>query len=120
MIIRSISELHPVMRQDAVNFIAEVSRAALPFQLFETYRSPERQEGLPSSSTKAGPWESAHQYGLAFDMAGFVNGKWSWDQSLPWAELKPIALKTGLLMPLRWDLGHVEHPVWKKVRRALG
>ena len=60
--------------------------ARLPIRLFEGWRSPRRQRYLyeqgrtrPGSTvTYARGWESYHQYGLACDFVGFVDGNWTW------------------------------------------
>lgn len=52
--------------------------------LTEGYRSPERQASLPASVTRAGPWQSCHQYGLAVDSAVFSQGKLQWDLEDDW------------------------------------
>lgn len=52
--------------------------------LTEGYRSPERQASLPSTVTRAGAWQSCHQYGLAVDSAVFRDGKLQWDLEDDW------------------------------------
>lgn len=69
---------------------------------FETWRSPERQEGLYAQGrsgkgpvvTNARAWQSWHQYGLACDMAFGGPGKWSWNG--PWERLGTILVAEGL------------------------
>jgi hypothetical protein len=61
--------------------------AGLPVAVFEAWRSPERQADLFAQGrtkpgkqiTRALPFFSLHQYGLAVDVAYYINGKWSWD-----------------------------------------
>lgn len=57
-------------------------------QVFEGFRSPERQRILYAQGrmapgkvvTNSRPWQSFHQYGLAVDLVFKTkDGKWSWD-----------------------------------------
>ncbi|PJJ96088.1 hypothetical protein CO611_09210 [Lysobacteraceae bacterium NML03-0222] len=54
--------------------------------LVEGYRSPERQAQLMGAgkATRAGAWQSCHQYGLAVDSAPLRNGKLQWDMNDEW------------------------------------
>jgi peptidoglycan L-alanyl-D-glutamate endopeptidase CwlK len=115
---------------DAANFApcARASFLALeaklegdtPFLLFEGYRSPEDQSiVLARGTSKAGPMESAHQFGLAADFVPFIDGNWRWDvEAGLWTRLTVLASECGLLAPLAWDRAHIEHPAWKRVRLA--
>lgn len=85
--------------------------------LTEGYRSPERQAGLPKSVTRAGPWQSCHQFGLAADSAVFRNGKLQWDLGDAWVRrgymlYGQLARQAGLEWGGDWrsfkDLPHVE------------
>lgn len=97
------------------------------FEPFEGNRSPARQYDLFARGkvTKARPWESAHQYGLAVDFAARVvqddgtMGDWSWNADFPWEQLKREARRHGLDVPISWDRGHVEHPLFKRLRTVM-
>lgn len=98
------------------------------FEPFEGYRSPVRQHYLLTvdKTTKAGPWQSAHQYGLAVDFAIAVYDidkarfeRWSWQAHAPWRKLKSMARAVKLDIPIAWDLGHVEHPLFADIRKLL-
>ena len=91
------------------------------FKPFEGYRSPERQNYLfhVMKTTKARAFQSAHNYGLAVDFVPFVDGKWSWDNHHDWEALRYLASQRGLLTPIKWDLPHVEHPIWFAVKGNL-
>lgn len=92
------------------------------FRPFEGFRSPVKQQELFNQRpvvTKAPPWQSAHQYGLAVDFVVWTGRAWSWDDKHDWAFLRLAAERHGLKRPLEWDLGHIEHPAWKDVQRAL-
>ena len=99
------------------------------FRPFEGYRAPDRQlDMLQNKTSKALPFQSAHQYGLAVDFVGFVTksapriamptgtGRWSWDASLDWDYLDRAAARQGLDRSITWDRPHVEHPLWHRIR----
>lgn len=78
---RSLDALAPQVKENAVIAIAAAHAQGFPIKVFETYRSPERQNMLyakgPRVTTKKA-WESFHQYGLAFDIAFWFENDWSW------------------------------------------
>lgn len=87
--------------------------------LIEGYRSPERQQELMAQGphvTRAGANMSYHQYGLAADVAFFVNGKVVISERDPqimrgYELYGEIAEQVGLTWGGRWkmqDYGHVE------------
>lgn len=91
------------------------------FRVFETYRSPERQEALRlEGSSNARAWQSAHQYGLAADFVPVddVTG-WNWDEDNDWAWLKSRALSLGLDVPIVWDKVHVQHPAFNELKTRI-
>lgn len=129
------ANLHPHMVGPAKAL--QVAAAANPFTLngsryrfepFEGFRNPARQNYLfaVSKTTKARPWQSAHQYGLAVDFAcrrivkDHAPGEgWYWLDDAPWGQLKSLARGEGLDIPIAWDKGHVEHPIWNKIKAYL-
>jgi peptidoglycan L-alanyl-D-glutamate endopeptidase CwlK len=102
------ASLHPVFREKAGELLAQLKSEGVPFLLFEGYRSPERQQYLYAQGrtrpgpvvTRAQPWTSYHQYGLAGDFVLFENGAWSWDSSGPkaryWTRLPEVGAMLGL------------------------
>lgn len=89
--------------------------------LIEGYRSPERQAMLAALGphvTRAGAWQSWHQYGLAADCAFLRDGRLVISERDPWALrgyrlYGELAEAVGLRWGGRWklmDLGHVEQP----------
>lgn len=93
------------------------------FEPFEGFRGPQRQYDLLTiaKTTKAGPFQSSHQYGLAVDFAvavyendmfkiRYAPGPWNWTDRAPWSVLKELARSVGLDIPIQNDLGHVQHP----------
>jgi peptidoglycan L-alanyl-D-glutamate endopeptidase CwlK len=96
--------------------------------LLEGYRSPERQAqlaALGSQVTRAGAFESYHQYGLAADSAFRRDGRVVIRETDPWAmrgyELYgEVARSLGLIWGGGWslkDFGHVELRVPGTLRR---
>ncbi|MGY0559715.1 M15 family metallopeptidase [Luteimonas sp. A277] len=86
--------------------------------LVQGYRSPERQAELYREGrvTRAGAWQSCHQYGLALDSAPMRDGKLQWDMGDPWTKRAyflygELAEEAGLVWGGSWswgDFGHVE------------
>jgi hypothetical protein len=111
--------LHPEFRQRAKSVLATMKKESIPFRLFEGFRSPQRQRTLYAQGrtqpgdivTKAQPWQSYHQYGIAADFVLHIDGKWSWDASGKrrawWTRLHAVAREVGL-EPLSWELPHLQ------------
>jgi peptidoglycan L-alanyl-D-glutamate endopeptidase CwlK len=99
--------------------------------LFEGYRSPRRQQLLYAQGrtlpgpvvTRALPWKSYHQYGLAADFVLFENGQWSWDTSGAkaawWKRLTGIGRELGL-EPLSFEMPHLQLAGLKIEDLAIG
>lgn len=113
---RSVSKLHPIVRQNIIDVVAQANQEGLPFQIFEAFRTPERQRWLYAQGrtasgkivTKAQAWQSMHQYGLAADLVLFVNGQWSWSgPGSSWQRMHEIAKAHGLQW-LSFEAPHVE------------
>ncbi len=71
--------------------------------------------------TDAPPGESAHNYGLAFDVVGLRNGKCVWDSSDPlWQQIGAIGVAVGLEwagspgFPFK-EFPHFQHPIWRTI-----
>ena len=135
-IYRDTSLLHPklVGPCKALNqYLVDTYKAGVTktrFELFETFRSPIRQQYmLEKGSSKAGPFQSAHCVGLAVDFVPYLNQAeaaalgltpgWSWDNVHDWKHLRDAANRFGLDVPIQWDLAHVEHPLWDRVKKTL-
>ena len=111
--------LHPVFRRKARELLDALAKEGIAFRLFEGYRSPERQQYLYAQGrtrpgaivTKARPWTSYHQYGLAGDFVLFENGKWSWDttgaNAERWRRLQVVGKRLGL-EPLNFEAPHLQ------------
>lgn len=115
----SLEHLHPVFRERLLALIDRFQQENLPFQLFEGYRTPQRQARLyaqgrsaPGSIvTNAKPWQSFHQYGVAGDFVLNINGDWSWETSGKkgawWSRLHELGEQVDL-KPLSWELPHLQ------------
>jgi putative chitinase len=106
--------LHPALRMRVDRLIDRLAEEQLPFRLFEGFRSPQRQAFLFKKRprvTKAGPWSSYHQYGLAVDFVLFINDEWSWRTDGKWArawdELHRLADEVDL-EPLSFEKPHLQ------------
>ena len=111
--------LHPLMREAARRLLEKCKAEGFPFDAFETYRSPQRQEWLYAQGrsrsggiiTYAKAWESYHQYGLGVDFVLRPAGKWSWDtkgaNGRMWRRMQEIGTSLGL-EPLKFELPHLQ------------
>lgn len=130
-----ITLLHPKMRgpvkrlADYLIDSYETGRTKTRFEIFETFRSPLRQAYLAEKgASKAGPFESAHQFGLACDFVAYLSqaeasafgakAGWSWDDAHDWDYLKKAADLHGLGVPILWDRVHVEHPYFRTMKKC--
>lgn len=134
---RDVAMLHPKLRPVATDLLQYLERAyetgltKYKFELFEGFRLPQRQAYLlKQGTTKAGMWQSAHQYGLAIDLvptirpgrtalAAPIRG-WNWDHITDegWTFMIDTAKTFGLRAPIAWDKPHLEHPLFLEVRKA--
>ncbi|WP_241685971.1 M15 family metallopeptidase [Stenotrophomonas sp. MA5] len=84
---RKWGQIDPDLQQ-RVLAIYEVMRRQYGYEmvLIEGYRSPQRQAELMAGgkATRAGAWQSCHQYGLGVDSAPIRDGKLQWDMEDPW------------------------------------
>ena len=111
----------------------ETGRTKTRFEIFETFRDPKRQADLIKRKvSKAGPWQSAHQFGLAVDLVPYLSPEeaialgeyigervlpgWSWWSGHDYVYLADSARKFGLAAPIKWDPCHIEHPRFESVR----
>ncbi len=111
--------LHPACRGAVKNVLADLKAAQHDFEIFEAFRSPQRQRYLYAKGrTTAGPkvtnakaWSSYHQYGLAADFVLKVDGAWSWKTggkyAAAWRDLHAIGRRHGL-EPLSWEMPHLQ------------
>lgn len=114
-----MSLLHPVVREKVAAVVGALNAEGIPFRVFEAFRYPQRQADLFAQGrtkpgaivTKAPPWRSYHQYGLAVDLVLFVDGKWSWDTAGAkrawWKRMQDLGAAQGL-EALSFELPHLQ------------
>jgi len=116
---REWKQLDADFRQRLLAVYRMMAMQGYQMALIEGYRSPERQTVLASYGThvtRAGAYQSYHQYGLAADSAFFRNGKIVISEKDPWAMegyrlFGQYAESVGLVWGGHWkmmDFGHVE------------
>lgn len=126
--------LRKVFRTRLEVLMGRFSYEGIPLLVFETIRSPMRQAALYEKGrnpgtvdygrtvTRARPYESAHQYGLAADVVFHESGVWTWEEPAPgmWARAVELAGLCQLesLAPL--ESPHVQWPGFKATNRVKG
>lgn len=79
---QSLTLLYPIFSDQVNSCIIEANSLGLNIFVFETFRTPERQELLYNQKpkvTNARAFMSWHNYGLAIDCAFGGPGKWTWN-----------------------------------------
>lgn len=116
---RDLSKLHPFMREQVNGVLAKLKDEQIPFEIFESYRTPKRQAHLYAQGrtrqgkivTKANAWQSLHQYGVAVDFVLYLEGRWSWSTAGVhgewWSKLADIGTRMGL-KSLSWEKPHLQ------------
>lgn len=101
----------------------DMGRTAHLFLPFEGYRTPQRQLNLYAlkRTTKAKPFQSAHQYGLAMDFVPWKEKTgFYWPTNGPdWTFLQTQAEAAGLLNDISWDRPHVYSRAWDLIRHSV-
>jgi peptidoglycan L-alanyl-D-glutamate endopeptidase CwlK len=116
---RRWDQINPELQQRVLAIYEVMRREGYQMVLVEGYRSPERQAELMEKglATRAGAWQSCHQYGFAVDSAPFRDGKLQWDMNDEWTRRAyflygELAEQAGLEWGGRWrsikDYVHVE------------
>lgn len=114
-----LAPLHPVMRDAVSMLVRTIESENLPFRVFETLRSPLRQDWLyqqgrsrsGSIVTYAQAWNSYHQYGLAVDFVLWINETWTWNtlgiNAARWERLHALGKTVGLEQ-LKFETPHLQ------------
>lgn len=119
--VSTLALLRPDFAERVAKLRARLFGENIPLEVFESVRSPSRQaelyaqgrvEGQPGwgrTVTKAKPYQSAHQYGLAVDFVFKVNDVWTWDEPEPlmWSRFTRYAVECGL-QTLSFEKPHVQ------------
>lgn len=97
-----IDTLHPLIKQRAIDFVNDVKkRLGIDLHVVQALRTIEEQNALYAKGrtaqgsivTNAKGGDSYHNYGLAFDVAPFVNGKL--DYNIKWEPVAAIGKEHG-------------------------
>lgn len=90
--------LYPPFQKIGWEFLRQCKQKNLSIAIFETYRSPSRQDKAKADGkSRAEAWLSWHQYGLAFDAVFYnqIARNWYWDG--PWEDVAEIGKGLGLI-----------------------
>jgi peptidoglycan LD-endopeptidase CwlK len=119
--IAALRLLHPEFAGRLAQLLGALGTEQIPLAVFETARSPMRQEQLYARGrdpmgadygrtvTRARAYESAHQWGLAADLVFLIHGQWTWDEpgQGQWARMGVLAHQAGL-ETLSFERPHVQ------------
>ena len=150
-----LDDLRPKTKKLCELWIEECRKNGINLVVTQTFRSPELQEAYYSQGrelleivnlkrkkvgldkitekenkivTKAAPWTSPHNYGLAWDFAPIVNGKIDWNNLDLFRKCGEIAKKLNFEgYTLEWggdfktikDLPHIQLKNWKNYKKKL-
>lgn len=112
-ICRNTSNLAPFLVVRLTAALDECHAMGYEVAVFESYRSPERQQWLYDQGrtrdgkiiTNARPYESFHQYGLAVDIVGYHNKKWDW--SIDYDKITEVFKRHGF-KTLKFEKAHFQ------------
>jgi len=121
--------LHPAFRERLNDVLRDLDDEQVPLEIYEAYRSPERQAELYARGrapgvgtrkvTRAPAWRSFHDFGLAVDLVLWIDGRWTWgptgEPGAPgrdqidgwWNRYHDLARARGLV-PLSFEKPHVQ------------
>ena len=150
-----LDDLRPKTKKLCELWIEECRKNGINLVVTQTFRSPELQEAYYSQGresleivnlkrkkvgldkitekenkivTKAAPWTSPHNYGLAWDFAPIVNGKIDWNNLELFRKCGEIAKKLNFEgYTLEWggdfktikDFPHIQLKNWKNYKIKL-
>jgi len=105
--VSSLDLLEPVTRQKVLEIIDDAKAHGIELMVFETYRSPKRQEELFRQGATKLQKVGVHHYGLACDVVKSIKGDPSWkgDFSL----FGQLAHEHGLIWGGDWGNPAVPH-----------
>lgn len=112
----------------AQQIVKRMGKAGYPSKIYEHFRTPERQwELFNKGRSKAGPWQSPHQFGEACDIA-HKSLAWNappeyWETLAKVVRVVASEYNVNLVHGHHWkfvDSAHVELADWRLVRAAQG
>jgi peptidoglycan L-alanyl-D-glutamate endopeptidase CwlK len=115
--------LYPPFARRLVKGLKAANAAGIPLEIFETYRTFERQGELYAQGrsapgkivTRARSGRSWHNYGIATDLVLKIDGKWSWEHEHLYVKAAPYLESCGLQWlgrePKFMELVHYQLPV---------
>lgn len=109
--------MHPSVTAGLQELQRRLASSGIRLHVVEGDRPAERQAALFAQGrsapgpvvTYARPWESAHNWGLAADVAPIPA------TSANWARLRTLAQQVGFHLLGEWDPGHLEHPAFVRL-----
>ncbi len=113
---RDMSLIYPVFAGLVKAAIYECNAEGYKIEVFEGFRGPERQAYLYEAGrtrrgpivTKATAWQSAHQLGLAVDVAAKdEHGEWTW--SFPAGAVGQIFARHGMQSLAPFEQAHFQY-----------
>lgn len=125
----SVNLLYPPFAKKLNTAIINARAAGIPVEVFETFRTKERQNHLyakgrskpgPIRTNRMGGW-SWHNYGIAADIVMRINGRYNWDELKFYKDAALYFEEQGLHWAGRsgFELVHYELPCSFFVRDAL-
>ena len=124
---RQLQTLHPKFARRAsvlyenLALMHEAGRLQFRLEVFEGFRHFSRQQGLVAEGvSKAGVWQSAHNFGLAADFVPYLDAEearmlgrpagWYWPKITDetWKILHEQAAIAGVAHPFSWDGPHIQ------------
>lgn len=121
-----LEHLDPIFYRDLRALLDTCKAHGAEYQIVSGYRSLDEQAALYRAHLAGGPLaappgSSAHNFGLACDVAAVVAGKLSWADAL-FEAIHDLAPRYSLLtgQPYPRDAGHVERDGWRLFHDVQG
>jgi len=101
------SLLEPMTRQLVERLLDSANKMGVELMIYETYRSPDRQQELFNSGASKLRTVGVHHYGLACDIVRLVGGEPCWKGDFTF--LGQLAQSCGLIWGGDWGAPHIKH-----------
>lgn len=101
------SLLEPMTRQLVQQVVAAAQQMGIEVMIYETYRSPERQQELFNNGASKLRTVGVHHYGLACDIVRVVGGEPCWKGDFSF--LGQLAQSSGLIWGGDWGAPNLKH-----------